>query len=136
MKINKKFIVIGSFVALVTVCTAATVKKNEPLYTNLKVLPKNISSRDLQSIMADDFEDGLGISCGFCHADAKDGHGLDFASDAKPEKLIARQMMKMTIGVNKKYFKLKHPLIGSQALIINCNTCHKGQPFPDGMDPK
>lgn len=136
MKINKKFIIIGSFAALVTVCTAATVKKDEPLYTNLKVLPKNISSRDLQSIMADDFEDGLGISCGFCHADARDGHGLDFVSDAKPEKLIARQMMSMTIGVNKKYFKLKHPLIGSQALIINCNTCHKGQPFPDGMDAK
>ena len=39
MEINKKFIVIGSFAALVTVCTAATVKKDEPLYTNLKVLP-------------------------------------------------------------------------------------------------
>jgi hypothetical protein len=136
MKINKKFTVIGSFAILVTICTAATVKTDQPLYTNLKVLPKQISSRDLQNIMVDDFQDDLGITCGFCHADAKDGHGLDFASDAKPEKEIAREMMRMTLSVNKKYFKQKHPLIGSQALIINCNTCHKGQPFPDGADPK
>src|ERR1700761_5002978 len=127
MKLNKKFIIIGSFAALVTVCTAATVKKDEPLYTNLKVLPKNISSKDLQSIMVDDFQDGLGITCGFCHAENKDGHGLDFASDAKPEKNISREMMRMTLVINKKYFKVKHPLIGSNALVIGCNTCHKGQ---------
>ena len=94
MKINKKLIVIGSFAALVTVCTAATVKKDELLYTNLKVLPKNISSKDLQGIMVDDFQDGLGITCGFCHADAKDGHGLDFASDAKPESAAKKYKFK------------------------------------------
>jgi len=139
MKLNKKFSVIG--VLAITIATGASLSMAKPqkadvLYTNLKVLPKNISSHDLQSIMADDFEDGLGVSCGFCHADAKDGHGLDFASDAKPEKEIARSMMRMTIGTNKKYFKLKHPLIGSDALVISCNTCHKGQAFPDGTDQK
>ena len=86
--------------------------------------------------MADDFEDGLGVSCGFCHANAKDGHGLDFASDAKPEKEMTRAMMRMTLGINKKYLKLKHPQIGNAALIVSCTTCHKGQPFPDGNEPK
>jgi Photosynthetic reaction centre cytochrome C subunit len=105
-------------------------------YTNLKVLPKNISSKDLQGIMVDDFQDGLGVTCNFCHANNADGHGLDFASDAKPEKEISRAMMRMTLGINKKYFKLKHPLIGSDALVISCNTCHKGQAFPDGTEPK
>jgi Photosynthetic reaction centre cytochrome C subunit len=101
-------------------------------YVNLKVLPKNISSKDLQGIMTDDFEDGLGVSCGFCHAAAKGGHGLDFASDAKPEKEIARGMMRMVLRLNKKYFKVKHPLLGSEALVVNCATCHRGKAFPDG----
>lgn len=101
-------------------------------FENLKVLPKDISSKDLQGIMADDFEDGLGVSCGFCHAAAPGGHGLDFASDAKREKLIARRMMRMTLGLNKTYFKVRKPRIGSNTLAITCATCHKGEPFPDG----
>jgi hypothetical protein len=101
-------------------------------YFNLKVLPKDISSKDLQGIMTDDFEDGLGVSCGFCHAPAKGGHGLDFASDAKPEKEIARGMMRMVLRLNKKYFKVRHPLLGSEGLVVTCATCHKGKAFPDG----
>jgi Photosynthetic reaction centre cytochrome C subunit len=101
-------------------------------YENLKVLPKDISSKDLQGIMTDDFEDGLGVSCGFCHASAPGGHGLDFASDAKPEKEIARRMMRMTLGLNREYFKVRKPRIGSNALTITCATCHKGTAFPDG----
>ena len=131
--------VVVTLAAVALISTAATsTKPVAPAnnYTNLKVLPKDISSKDLQELMTDDFEDGLGVTCGFCHADAKDGHGLDFASDAKPEKEIARAMMRMTIGINKKYFKIKHPLIGSNALVINCNTCHKGQAFPDGDEQK
>ena len=121
----------GLLAAVITVCAAATTtKQQQPLYTNLKVLPKNITSKDLQSIMVDDFQDGLGVTCGFCHANAKDGHGLDFASDEKPEKEISRVMMRMTLGVNKKYLKLKHPQIGSAALIVNCETCHRGEVFP------
>jgi hypothetical protein len=101
-------------------------------YLNLKVLPRDISSRELQGIMTDDFEDGLGVSCGFCHATNKGGRGLDFASDAKPEKGIARVMMRMTLRVNKRFFKVRHPLLGSSALTVTCVTCHKGQAFPEG----
>jgi hypothetical protein len=64
------------------------------------------------------------------------GHGLDFVSDAKPEKEIARAMMRMTLGINKKYFKIKHPLIGNAGFTVSCTTCHKGQAFPDGTDQK
>ncbi|MDB5147440.1 MAG: c-type cytochrome [Mucilaginibacter sp.] len=132
IKINRKFAVVVTLVASVTGTAAMAINKPEPVhYENLKVLPKDISPHDLQSIMADDFEDGLGVTCGFCHANAKDGHGLDFVSDAKPEKEITRQMMRMTIGINKKYFKLKHPKIGNAALVVSCTTCHKGQAFPD-----
>jgi hypothetical protein len=136
MKIDKKLFVIVLLTAVVVITTSATIYTPEPVrYTNLKILPKNISSHDLQSIMADDFEDGLGVSCGFCHANAKDGHGLDFASDAKPEKQITRMMMRMTLSLNKKWLKNKHPKIGDVALVVQCTTCHKGQPFPDGAEP-
>jgi hypothetical protein len=101
-------------------------------YVNLKVLPRSISSRELQGIMTDDFEDGLGVSCGFCHVANKGGRGLDFASDAKPEKEIARSMMRMTLRVNKRFFNVRHPLLGSSSLTVTCVTCHKGQAFPEG----
>jgi hypothetical protein len=138
MKLNRKICVVSTLAAVVSITTAATIKKtaDKPLYTNLKVLPKNISAKELQRIMADDFEDGIGVSCGFCHANAKDGHGLDFASDAKPEKRITRTMMRMTLDLNKKWLKNKHPVLGDTGLVIQCTTCHKGQAFPDGTEPK
>jgi len=136
MKINKKFSIIIILAAVVIITAAATTDTSEPVhYTNLKVLSKNISTHDLQSIMVDDFEDGLGVSCGFCHANSKNGHGIDFASDAKPEKEVTRKMMRMTLGLNKKWLKNKHPKIGDAALVVQCTTCHKGQPFPDGVEP-
>jgi len=125
----KQINILFILVAAVALGAAASHKGQ---YVNLKVLPKDISSKDLQGIMADDFEDGLGVSCGFCHAAAKDGHGLDFVSDTKPEKEIARRMMRMTLDLNKEYFKVHKPRIGSNTLTITCATCHKGEPFPDG----
>jgi hypothetical protein len=134
MKLRKTLMIPGllAYIVISSVAATTSTKKEDVKYINLKVLPKDISSKELQSIMADDFEDGLGVSCGFCHANAKDGHGLDFASDAKPEKEIARAMMRMTLGINKKYFKVKHPAIGSNAITVTCTTCHKGEAFPDG----
>lgn len=133
----KKFVLITALAITVFLAAASTIQSSDTVkYTNLKVLPKNISSRQLQSIMADDFEDGLGVSCGFCHANAKDGHGLDFASDAKPEKAITRTMMSMTLDLNKRWLQNKHPKIGDSALVVQCTTCHKGQAFPDGAEPK
>ncbi|MCC8425059.1 c-type cytochrome [Mucilaginibacter sp. UR6-11] len=135
MRINRTAAIITSLAIAVSLMAASAFKAAEPVrYTNLKVLPKNISAKELQGIMVDDFQDALGVNCSFCHAGNKNGRGLDFASDARPEKEIARQMMRMTIGINKKYLKVKHPKIGSDALVVSCNTCHKGQPFPDGVE--
>lgn len=135
MQFKKKFIVI-----LVLACSiyigVAAVSPSKQEYKNLKVLSKNISSKDLSKIMIDDFEDGLGVSCSFCHAGGKDSLKLDYASDAKPEKRIARLMMQMTMGINKKYFRLRHPLIGDSALVVTCATCHNGQPHPGDLEAK
>jgi hypothetical protein len=135
MKINLKTRVSLGLFVLVSFCAAATsIKKDKTDFRNLKVLPKNISSKELQGIMVDDFQDGLGVTCGFCHANAKNGRGLDFESDEKPEKEIARAMMRMTMGINRKYFKQKHVSLGGETLIVTCNTCHKGVAFPGNGD--
>jgi hypothetical protein len=134
MKINKKTTIILLISTTVFVTAKATISKREgdPQYVNLKVLPKNISSKDLNKIMVNDFEDDLGVACNFCHAPGKEVGELDYVSDAKPEKNIAREMMRTTLGINKKYFKVKHPMIGSDNLTVTCNTCHNGVAFPDG----
>lgn len=131
--INKKQLTVLILLSGTTILGSATIvqKTGGSQYTNLEVLPRNISSKELLGIMTDDLDDGLGVSCGFCHAAAAGGHGLDFASDARPEKQIARAMMRMTINLNKKYFKVRRPLLGAPTLTITCTTCHNGQPFPD-----
>lgn len=136
-KHTRTYEVIGLMVAL-TATAAGGISWLAPTekYTNLKVLPRNITSKDLQRIMVDDFEDGLGVSCSFCHANAKDGHGLDYASDAKPEKQISRMMMRMTVDVNRKWLKVKHVGIGDPGLVVQCTTCHNGQAIPEGAEPK
>lgn len=100
-------------------------------YRNLKVLPKNVSSKTLSHVMIDEFEDGLGVSCNFCHVKESNSNKLDYASDAKPEKQIARSMMRMTMSINKKFFDLKHPSLGDSSIVVTCSTCHHGQPRPD-----
>lgn len=133
MQLKKRYAAIVGLASLITIGVAAlpSSKRN---YKNLKVLPKSISTKDLNKIMIDDFEDGLGVNCAFCHAPEKNSTRLDYASDEKPEKEIARKMMKMTLGINKTYFRLKHPLIGDSILAITCSTCHKGQARPDEVD--
>ena len=100
-------------------------------YQNLQVLPKDISSRDLQHIMVDEFQDGLGVGCSYCHANQKETILLNYASDEKPEKEIARQMMKMTLDLNKNYFGIEKPELGNIMMPVTCATCHRGSPHPE-----
>ena len=136
MYLPRKIIAITALSVTVLAGIAAVKPANPPdtKFKNLKVLPKNIPSKDLSRIMVDEFQDDLGVSCNFCHAENKDTHKPDYASDEKPEKQIARVMMRMTMGLNKKYFKIKHPVIGDQALEVTCATCHHGKPHPDNTD--
>lgn len=114
----------------------AAVKPPKGQYTNLQVLPADISAKQLNKIMVDEFEDGLGVTCVFCHAENKDTHKPDYASDEKPEKEIARAMMRMTSGINEQYFELKHPMVGDSIIAVTCNTCHNGQPRPGNEETK
>jgi hypothetical protein len=110
---------------------AATTPPEAPKYKNLKILPKNISKEDLDKVM-DHFKTALGVKCSFCHAPSKDTAQKwpDFASDEKPEKLIARKMMKMTSKINKKFFSDNKNEQGVAVPAVECMTCHHGSPHP------
>jgi hypothetical protein len=135
MKINRKTIVVTILIVAGIISVAAI---NPPPpgndFTNLQVLPKDISPAALQHIMVDEFQDGLGVGCNFCHAQEKGSLHLNYASDEKPEKEIARAMMRMDMDINKKYFGVEHPLIGDSVMSVSCFTCHHGVAHPDSNE--
>jgi hypothetical protein len=129
----KKIAVISSLVGLMIIGMAAVRPQDDPKPPkhNFKVLPKDISHDDLEKIM-DEWKAALGVKCNFCHAPSADStsHRLDFASDAKPEKDIARHMYKMTGKINKKYFSFNKDDKGNTIPAVHCATCHHGSPHP------
>jgi hypothetical protein len=131
MQINKKFIVTVLLIVTVIISVAAIKPHHQNDFTNLQVLPKDISPKALQHIMVDEFQDALGVGCNFCHAQEKGSLHLDYASDEKSEKEIARSMMRMAMDINKKYFEVENPLIGDSLMTVSCNTCHHGVAHPD-----
>jgi cytochrome c2 len=129
-KVGKKTITVT--VLMFTVCIlSAFMPPQEQKAKNLKVLPKDISHEELDKVM-DGFKAALGVKCNYCHAPQADNpKKLDFASDAKPEKETARNMMRMTAKINKKYFHLKDTQNGKALLAVSCITCHNGNEHPE-----
>lgn len=135
MNITRIFIVTASMAAMITMAVASTAPAPpDNGFKNLKILPKDISHQQLGKIMHG-YNDALGVQCNFCHAASKDTsiHHPDFASDEKPEKNVARSMMKMTVKINKKFFESKHAFIGDSTLSVTCITCHHGNPHPENQ---
>ncbi len=114
----------------------SAIKPEKLSHENLKVLPKDISNKDLDSVMAG-FERSLGVGCDFCHAKSKTNPSeLDFASDDKPEKEITRKMMKMTEMINKEFFDYTILYKADELLAVSCTTCHDGYARPDQKGKK
>lgn len=129
MKNNKKISLFAIIIGLVTSISAFTTQpvQENSKPQNLKVLPKNISEEKLTKVMRG-FNAALGVKCGYCHAPKSNGEkGMDFASDANPKKNVAREMIKMTTKINKKYFKHQNEGIVKN---ISCETCHNGNAEP------
>ena len=118
----QKLLTISILVLSIALCSLTL--PDEPKFKNLKVLNKNISHDELDSIMKS-FKNSLGVKCSFCHAQQKDDpKKLDFASDENEHKLISRDMMRMTMKINKKYFR------NEKQDAITCYTCHNGHKEP------
>jgi hypothetical protein len=94
-------------------------------FTNLQVLPKTITRAELLPIMKG-FALNLGVRCEHCHVgEGNDLSKFDFASDAKPKKAVARQMLKMVAALNQQVADIGDPpAAGTQK--ITCYTCHRG----------
>ena len=133
MIFNRKNLVFGLISLFIVAGLAATNPPQDEKFKNLKILPKNISPDDLDKVM-DGFKAALGVKCNFCHVPFKDtsNHHLDFASDEKPEKNIARKMLKMTAKINKKYFDYNKNEQGEFIPTVECMTCHHGTEHPGG----
>lgn len=135
MKSKKMLFVICTLILSVAGALAAG-QAGRPKERNLKVLPKDISDRMLDSIMVS-YNTALGVNCDFCHAKPKvlfpnptAQNGLDFASDANVIKEEARRMIRLTIEINKNNFYYDSTKRPEYLNVIRCRTCHQGHVFP------
>ena len=83
---------------------------------NLKLLKPEHLMRTMQM-----FRVSLGVRCDFCHVRG------DFASDQKPEKLMARKMIVMVHQINGNFPDGK--------IHVTCYTCHRGSEMPATEPP-
>jgi len=97
-------------------------------FHNLKVLPPNITHDQLIATMRT-FARSLGTRCNHCHVANPPGskEEFDFPSDAKPEKTIARTMIRMTRNINGQYISK----VAERTKTVACYTCHRGHVIPE-----
>ncbi len=120
---KKQLLTIFSLGLIVFASVAAT----RPNFRNLKVLPQDINDGKLDSMMHS-YNIALGVSCDFCHA--KRGNNLDFDSDDNKMKDNARDMMRLTIDINKMYFRYDTTVNPVYLNTVACYTCHRGTEMP------
>jgi cytochrome c553 len=113
-----------------------------PAPTNLKVLPKDTSAEQVHKIM-EGWAGDLGVHCNTCHAADTSGAGangrprLNFASDEKDEKQMARIMYKMTEDIKANYVAKVAAMdkMDEPAAPVTCGTCHRGHLDPEKFTP-
>jgi hypothetical protein len=131
MLINRKTLATLAISSVITLVALTSMAPEKEGFKNLKVLPKNISHDQLGKVMHE-WSGSLGVHCDFCHVRDEATKKTDFASDAKPEKEMAREMFKMMNKINQKYFEAKKDSLGMVMTSgINCYTCHRGDSHPE-----
>jgi hypothetical protein len=129
----KKIVVFSSIAALsfVGITAAKPPREDKQEYKNLKVLSKKISDEDMDYVM-ETFSSNLGSNCLFCHPGKQNGteYSIDYATDQLQNKRISRDMLRMTMKLNKKYFNTTLTGLMNTRGKIWCRTCHQGNPVP------
>lgn len=101
-------------------------------WQNLLVLPDSLTQDETVGIMRE-FNDALGVQCGYCHV-REDGDVMP-ALDEKAPKEIARGMIRMTWQITTEIFPAIEALGESNAPQVTCYTCHRGTTHvPTGAD--
>jgi hypothetical protein len=101
-------------------------------FTNLKVLPADISKAELVETMKS-FTRALGVRCTACHV-GEEGKPLttyDFPSDEKRMKQNARIMLLMLRDINQKSVARVQLEGEAKPVTVTCYTCHRGQKQPE-----
>jgi photosynthetic reaction center cytochrome c subunit len=101
--------------------------QENPNTKNVKVLSKYLGAEydktaNVFGYMSAYFVPGVGVSCEYCHNLA------DFSSDEKNEKVIARNMLVMTMETQNRWIGALPKPAGQPAHVLVCATCHAGQP--------
>ena len=146
-----------SSVALPALLLAQGGGGNQQPPKNLQVLPKDFTRQQVVAVM-NGFTAALGVNCAHCHVEGaapaggpppgappagapaaggppgggRGGPPLDFASDDKETKKIAREMLKMVGDINGKYLPLTGRTIGERDK-VSCETCHHGLSKPQTL---
>jgi hypothetical protein len=120
-----------------------------PKPTNLKVLPKDLTGKQVRDIM-EGWSGALGVHCNACHTADPTQKGpngrprLNFADDSKHEKRTARLMFTMTQKINADYISAvdkeheEHEHEGGAEHAdhnVTCGTCHRGHQHPEAYIP-
>ena len=128
-------LLVGSFVSAQNATGGG--QQAPPPMTNLQVWPTDTSRAVVLQFM-NAFNDSLGVQCNYCHVEQ--GGRLDFASDEKREKKVARQMILLRDSINVVLPAIvgKPPGIGPTSgnghpgapIRVLCRSCHHGLPIP------
>lgn len=102
---------------------------------DLQVLPKTWTRQQVGALMTT-FNTSLGVQCSHCHAEDPDAPPpapgqnprLDYSLDTKPEKEVARNMLKMTMNL---LAGTRGPDDDASVEKLSCFTCHRGETTPD-----
>jgi len=97
-------------------------KTVEQVQKNIKVLT-GMPESQLIPVM-NFFAASMGRRCNYCHVNNQGQ--WDYASDAKPEKTSAREMVKLVMDINKTTERLKLDP-------VSCYTCHRGRTSPQSI---
>ena len=103
--------------ALVLVVLALSVDAEQ--WKNTQIVT-GLSRQEVWDVM-NQMRASLGVDCHFCHVKG------DVPSDAKPQKVRGREMMRMVMDLNARYFSGKP--------VVTCFTCHDGKVQPARMPP-
>ena len=97
-------------------------KTVEQVAKNIKVLT-GMPDSQLVPVM-NFFAASMGRRCNYCHVNNQGQ--WDYASDTKPEKAAAREMIKLVFDINKTTERLKLDP-------VSCYTCHRGRTSPQSI---
>jgi hypothetical protein len=97
-------------------------------FKNLQVISKDVSRADLVQTMRSIATD-LGVRCTHCHVGPDDLQGMDFATDEKRTKQVARVMLKMVQAINADFVNTI-PAGAEPRQPVTCITCHRRSTKP------